>query len=312
MYNFRIRISDGTTPDLFFSHMSEPKLRQWMEAHPRRVDATDSHGDTPLIVAARNFNVRLVLWMMERGANVNVTDESGHTPLHLADSVEIIDALLDAEADPIAVDSFGVTPLTDKCYLTHDVLIPRLLQDSRVQASINLQNPQGWTALHFACNPVREPKVDTITRLLKADADLTVKTPLMLHPNAYPSHPTTAAVLQQVSDADKASFLVRTRRLIMATTSNTLMPPSFVQDRLARGQPLPGVVLAAEAGGEDDEQKGREFKTTLAFLVGMEGGPVAGGVMPRDVFRVALDMLMPSWDPLKHKAVGAEEPGAEP
>jgi len=41
----------------------------------------------------------------------------------------------------------------------------------------------------------------------------------------------------------------------------------------------------------------------LAFLVGMEGGPKGGG-MPRDVFRVVLDMLMPTWDPLRRGVAG--------
>jgi hypothetical protein len=47
------------------------------------------------------------------------------------------------------------------------------------------------------------------------------------------------------------------------------------------------------ADGENNE----ELCTMLAFLVGMEGGG-----MPRDVFRVVLDLVMPFWDPLRRKA----------
>lgn len=37
----------------------------------------------------------------------------------------------------------------------------------------------------------------------------------------------------------------------------------------------------------------------LAWLVAMEGGG-----MPRDVFRVVLELVMPWWDPLRRKAQG--------
>jgi hypothetical protein len=36
----------------------------------------------------------------------------------------------------------------------------------------------------------------------------------------------------------------------------------------------------------------------LGFLLGLEGGPVGEG-MPRDVFVVVMDLMMPSWDPLQ-------------
>ena len=38
----------------------------------------------------------------------------------------------------------------------------------------------------------------------------------------------------------------------------------------------------------------------LAFLLGIDGGPENTG-MPRDVFRVVLDLVMPSWDPLRRE-----------
>ena len=42
----------------------------------------------------------------------------------------------------------------------------------------------------------------------------------------------------------------------------------------------------------------------MAFVLGMKGGWENMG-MPRDVFRVVMDLLMPSWDPLRRKDVGA-------
>ena len=46
-------------------------------------------------------------------------------------------------------------------------------------------------------------------------------------------------------------------------------------------------------GEEEELDEGRKLRTTLAFMCGLgrEG-------MPRNVFRVVMDLLMPSWGPL--------------
>ena len=79
------------------------------------------------------------------------------------------------------------------------------------------------------------------------------------------------------------------------------MAPAYLQNRVPQDLPLPRVMLAPAA---DDEEE-RKFRTMVAFLLGMGGGPKGEG-MPRDVFPVVLDLLMPSWDPLRRK------PGAGP
>lgn len=48
----------------------------------------------------------------------------------------------------------------------------------------------------------------------------------------------------------------------------------------------------------DDERAACKLRTTVAFLLGVEGGPEGEGML-RDVFRVVLDMQMPMWDPLR-------------
>jgi len=110
-------------------------------------------------------------------------------------------------------------------------------------------------------------------------------------------------------DAEKASFLVKARRLVMAATRTT--PPSYLQGRVARGLPLPRVALApatddkdeeegkeeeVEGKGEDEEKAKRKLRSRLAWLVGMEGGH-----MLPEVFRVVMELLMPMWDPLRGK-----------
>jgi hypothetical protein len=67
--------------------------------------------------------------------------------------------------------------------------------------------------------------------------------------------------------------------------------------------------LADEQNDEEEEEEeeggNRKLRTTLAFMcgVGQEG-------MPRGVFRVVIDLLMPSWDALRRKNADAAGPPA--
>ena len=56
-------------------------------------------------------------------------------------------------------------------------------------------------------------------------------------------------------------------------------------------------------GDEDEEEERRKLRVTMAFICGLEREG-----MPRDVFRVVLDLLMPSWDPLRRRSDSAEQP----
>ena len=68
---------------------------------------------------------------------------------------------------------------------------------------------------------------------------------------------------------------------------------------------MPHVVLMPVLGGlHEDDEESRKLCTLLAFVLGVEGGWENAG-MPRNMFRVVLDLLMPSWDPLRRKNAGA-------
>lgn len=60
--------------------------------------------------------------------------------------------------------------------------------------------------------------------------------------------------------------------------------------------------LLPETEGDEEEHN---FQTMLTFLIRKDGGPKSEG-MSRDVFRIVLDMLMPSWDPLRCRISGLE------
>jgi len=96
-----------------FSKMSEPELRQWVEANPGRVNDRDSRGHTPLFVTA--FFLRdlpLTVWLLdEKGADANARCCRGLTALYSARSLAILITLLDRGADPAVVADSGATLL---------------------------------------------------------------------------------------------------------------------------------------------------------------------------------------------------------
>lgn len=62
------------------------------------------------------------------------------------------------------------------------------------------------------------------------------------------------------------------------------------------------MTLMLVVGGHDDTaEESRKLFTMLAFLVGEAAG-AGGKVMPGGVFLIVMDMLMPSWDPLRGDA----------
>jgi hypothetical protein len=205
-----------------------------------------------------------------------------------------------------------------------------MVQDPRVRATVNMQDVNGRTVLHDACEPFKQEEAapsaaPMVHLLLQAGANPTItnnngQIPLALLRQYRPNHHATIALLDHATiallehypvakkDADKASLLVKARRLAVAAIGN-IMAPSCLQNRAARGQPLPRlllgrVVLTPVMGGRDEEdEEGSKIHSLYTFLLGV-GGPKGEG-MPRDVFRVVMDFLMPAWDPLR-RATGTE------
>ena len=85
---------------------------------------TASSGDSPLLYACKTLNVELVKYLLRRGANPNFINECGEAPLHEtinivthdeASALEIIDALLDANADLELRAYMEKTPFLKAC-----------------------------------------------------------------------------------------------------------------------------------------------------------------------------------------------------
>ena len=301
--------------ELPFNRMTEAQLRQWVEANPERVNDRDGYGSTPLYHAARRLkSLPLIVWLLdEKGADINARASHETTPLEAAATLDILIALLDRGADPTVRSDGGSTLLMCQAFDGRVDCVARLLQDSRVRATINVQNKYGDTALHDACFYDGENETSTTSMLhllLQAGANPAVtnndgETPLAVRRHRYPSRHAAIALLEQAPDAEMTSLLVKARRLV--TVSRNTVAPFYLQRRVVDGLPLPRVALAPVAAGldeneEEEEEEGRTFRSMLAFVFGMEGGPEDTG-MPRDVFRVVLDVLMPTWDPLRRKNV---------
>ena len=307
----------------------EAGLRQWVKANPGRVNDRDRRGDTPLLAAVIYAkSLPLVVWLLdEKGADVNGTNEDGASAVHYAVSLDILTALLDRGADPIVADNRGVRPLMRGAQHGTVDVVAHLLQDPCVRATIDAQAKDGATALHWACYNCNYLNIAApiVRTLLQAGADPTLTTidphtPLEIILSVF-RHPherdqgaiTTIALFEYaLAEAEKASLLVKARRLIVAASTSTTAAPSYVQRRVAQGQPLPHVALAPVVGqlkgkGADKEgEEARKFRTTLAYMcrLGREG-------MPRDVFRAVMDLVMPLWDPLRRKNAESKLPEGE-
>lgn len=213
-----------------------------------------------------------------------------------APSLDMLDVLL-----RYGTDSAPLEAPMDKClsllmnYAFYgDVkCVARLLQDPRARATVNTREfTRGSTALHMACSSSPEKNtIVTVRLLLQAGANPFAmnkqdKTPLDALRQEYPSHRSTIALLEQYpeakDEAEKASFLVKVRRFVVAATSTT-QSPSYVQARVARAQPLPQVAK----------------RTNSAKVLGSLCQLGGGKGLPDGVFLHVLDYVMPSWDPLR-------------
>lgn len=296
-----------------FCELNVGELLQWVEFNPARINDIDEMGHTLVfvLVQVQRF-LRLILWLLdEKGADVNATTLGELTSLHMASSPDIATALLDRGADPTIISDDGCSPLMIQAMYEKADVVARLLQDMRVRATVNFQDMGGAIALRMcACGDMDETsRLATIQFILNAGANSNLTnaagmTPLECVQHHYPTHTNTIALLEQISDAEKAWLIVTARRLIVNATRNNALMPSYLQARIAQGQPVPQVMLLRTEpprtvnSGHGEEC--RKLRILMAFLVGM-----AGGGMPQEVFRVVMELLMPSWDPLRRGVAGA-------
>ena len=129
-------------PGLLVALQSEsPKSALVLAKHPQtRVNAPNSLGETPLMLAAINNHLELAKILIERGADVN---KPGWTPLHYAATRghrEMMRLLLDNEAYIDSESDNGTTPLMMAAYYASPLAVKLLLEEGADPVLVNSGN----------------------------------------------------------------------------------------------------------------------------------------------------------------------------
>ena len=115
------------------------------------VNATDTQGQTPLMLAAAFGSVDAVRTLLASGADVRAASSTGVTALHLAaDDLTKARMLLDAGADVNAVSQLGRTPLIVAAAASESAAVVRLLVSRG--AKVNASDASGLTPLIAAAS----------------------------------------------------------------------------------------------------------------------------------------------------------------
>lgn len=111
------------------------------------INAQDSRGRTPLLVAVERHHLDSAKVLLEAGADVNIQDHKQDSPLLLAGAegtVDIMKLMLKAKPDFTLYNRFGGTPLIPAAERGHVDMVQLLVNTA---VDIDHVNHLGWTAL---------------------------------------------------------------------------------------------------------------------------------------------------------------------
>lgn len=174
------------------------KLKNLLSEDSKHIDAKDSAGQTPLMIAAANGSANAMKLLLEKGANAALQDKLHRSALHLACesifSADIFQRLIMSGCDINGRDHRGDTPLHYACLKMNLTAMESLLSRG---ALCDLQNNEAnRTPLHYlVMNDIQLPPLyhDALVTLLfygpnTALKDLNQQTPLQVALGKYPSY----------------------------------------------------------------------------------------------------------------------------
>jgi ankyrin repeat protein len=124
---------------------------------------------TALAWAAYHGHLHIARYLVGEGAEVNEGDGSGSPPLQQACRVgrqAMVELLLEAGADAVTPNQYGVTPLMEAATRVHVGIMRALLAHGC--GDIDARDRDGCTALYWACETGR---TNAVLSLLEVGAD---------------------------------------------------------------------------------------------------------------------------------------------
>ncbi|KAL2838254.1 ankyrin repeat-containing domain protein [Aspergillus pseudoustus] len=163
--------SQRKTGLMYAASAGDIALVRWLLAHHVDLNATDSGDRSALMLAVENNQKHVVRELLRHGPKLNIQSDDGDTALILAldSDTEIVEMLLDADANPNIVNNYGSAAI-NLAVTSEKPEVVRLLVDRK--ADINHKDPADWAPIHDASSYV--PNAEIVRFLAEGGADLKV------------------------------------------------------------------------------------------------------------------------------------------